>query len=700
MANIGDQLLQPEEGWKRIDDNDSMIKYTGNWTIDSNKPNYNGNARWCTSKCSIKFNFYGSKLRIISHINSDHSKDITIKIDGTSYIYSEYGESLIRCALVYEKLNMEKGLHSLEISKDDSSYIALDAIDIDEDGYMIAQVGQQLTTPDVGWQRIDSSYSKIRYIGSWTEYSNSSQYGGTCYYTGDKNSYISFVFYGTKIRILSIRDNQRPKCNKIEIDDVVESYSAYDSTLLFQVINYEKQGLDKGYHNVKIYIDQESSGYLDLDAIDIDEDGYLIAQVGDQLLQPEAGWQRIDDSDSKIKYTGSWTTASNNVYHNGTVHHLASTLSSDEIKNSLINFRFFGSKIRIIAQQYTDYSNDIKIKIDGEEFKFSENGTSIVQLLVFEKLDLEEKVHEVEMYSFDGVRWQLDAIDIDESGCLLTEEEYESMLNKHLIKSNGNFYTIEENNLVEITEEITSDLIKERGISVNILTANQSLLPDKFKLVSRKDNTFNINAIKSQKELIVASDSFNTTVQSNIDFFDVIRITDTGTSIKVAFSIDNGATWKTYDTQFKDLSITIPNKPYEELTQEELVQWNNARDIISEQGIDTSNLSNIDFNTLNMEKIRFAYVLSINSKDDKCCTSQLKWQFDSKGTMKSMTSDELEIELLQDSIKVTPKISSDMIKINFSNGSTIDMTNQDNIKSLIENMSEENLNRLKEKLGI
>ena len=41
---------------------------------------------------------------------------------------------------------------------------------------------------------------------------------------------------------------------------------------------------------------------------------------------------------------------------------------------------------------------------------------------------------------------------------------------------------------------------------------------------------------------------------------------------------------------------------------------NNSKDIISEQGIDISNLSKIDFNTLDMEKIRFAYVLSINSK--------------------------------------------------------------------------------------
>ena len=60
--------------------------------------------------------------------------------------------------------------------------------------------------------------------------------------------------------------------------------------------------------------------------------------------------------------------------------------------------------------------------------------------------------------------------------------------------------------------------------------------------------------------------------------------------------------------------------------------------------------------------------------------------------MKSMTSDELEVELLQDSIKVTPKISSDMIKINFSNGSSSNIN--------IDNLSDEDIQKLKTRLGL
>lgn len=277
---------------------------------------------------------------------------------------------------------------------------------------------------------------------------------------------------------------------------------------------------------------------------------------------------------------------------------------------------------------------------------------------------------------------------------------------KFIIKENGKYYTIKEEKYidgkyVELTEEERNDFdnfgFKLDELNVEITVGEETFKPiSKFSKVtfitSSEVQTLSLNSIQSKQELVVASNNFATTVQSNIDFFDVVGITDTGTSIKVAFSIDNGATWKSYDTEFKDLSITIPNKHYEELIEEELVQWNNARDVISEQGIDIANLSKIDFNTLDMEKIRFAYVLSINSKDNKCCTSQLKWQFDSKGTMKSMTSDELEVELLQDSIKVTPKISSDMIKINFSNGSSSNIN--------IDNLSDEDIQKLKTRLGL
>ena len=48
-VNIGDLLSQVEDGWKRIDDNNENIIYTGSrWKITSNVTNSNNNSQHYT----------------------------------------------------------------------------------------------------------------------------------------------------------------------------------------------------------------------------------------------------------------------------------------------------------------------------------------------------------------------------------------------------------------------------------------------------------------------------------------------------------------------------------------------------------------------------------------------------------------------------------------------------------------------------
>ena len=66
------------------------------------------------------------------------------------------------------------------------------------------------------------------------------------------------------------------------------------------------------------------------------------ATVGQQLSNPEAGWKRFDDTDSKIKYIESSNGKRNDSYedYNGTRH---ISLQGDKII-----IKFYGSKFRII----------------------------------------------------------------------------------------------------------------------------------------------------------------------------------------------------------------------------------------------------------------------------------------------------------------------------------------------------------------
>jgi hypothetical protein len=141
MATIGQQLTAPEAGWKRYDDRNSAIKYTGTWNVVTGDARfYNGTVTWINNptNTSIRFKFKGTKIRIIGTRYQDRSSNIQIKIDGATETYSEYRavgttEGQI---LVYEKIGLVDGIHDVEITTLSGSY-SLDAIDIDSTGRLL-----------------------------------------------------------------------------------------------------------------------------------------------------------------------------------------------------------------------------------------------------------------------------------------------------------------------------------------------------------------------------------------------------------------------------------------------------------------------------------------------------------------------------------------------------------------------------------
>ncbi|WP_326514175.1 Ig-like domain-containing protein [Clostridium intestinale] len=142
-ATVGQQLTAPEAGWQRFDDTDSNFKYTGNWTLATYSGRYKGANRYTHNKiASVKFDFYGTKLRIIGNYTSDRVKQY-IKIDNDIYDFSTYNSSLIDGQyLVFEKTGLAEGRHMVEVYNSENfsenrNSSAWDAIDIDENGYLI-----------------------------------------------------------------------------------------------------------------------------------------------------------------------------------------------------------------------------------------------------------------------------------------------------------------------------------------------------------------------------------------------------------------------------------------------------------------------------------------------------------------------------------------------------------------------------------
>lgn len=135
----------------------------------------------------------------------------------------------------------------------------------------MATVGQALTAPEAGWRRYNGQGTEIEFTGTWQTDTHARYYNGDNIYTTDLNARASFRFYGTKLRIISFRDPTRGEV-KIVIDSVEETFSQNGSSM-GQTLVYEKLGLELGFHTVVMSLVTAS---FDVDAIDIDEDGYLI----------------------------------------------------------------------------------------------------------------------------------------------------------------------------------------------------------------------------------------------------------------------------------------------------------------------------------------------------------------------------------------------------------------------------------------
>ncbi|QUH28288.1 fibronectin type III domain-containing protein [Vallitalea guaymasensis] len=147
------------------------------------------------------------------------------------------------------------------------------------------------------------------------------------------------------------------------------------------------------------------------------------AGVGDQLLQPEAGWKRYDDDNKCINYVGDeWKVDSSGLAYGGIQHYIPSGLSNNEVIKCKINFKFVGTQIRFIGSIFDEYTKQVGLKIDGEFigiFSAWQSDSYTQQSIIAEKTGLEYGTHEVEIYSVDGIRFSCDAIDIDESGELI-----------------------------------------------------------------------------------------------------------------------------------------------------------------------------------------------------------------------------------------------------------------------------------------
>lgn len=164
----------------------------------------------------------------------------------------------------------------------------------------MAVVGQALTSPESGWQRIDSTSSYI-FKANYSTSVTGTPYGGSyIYVAGAQNTNpIRLCFVGTKIRIIAYRYAPVYYSENVQlwIDGTLRAtYSLKAATSQSQTLFAEVTGLTNTSHVVEIKVPSGDTGGINLDAVDIDDTGYMVAAHGVGLV--------VKDSMSQLTTVG------------------------------------------------------------------------------------------------------------------------------------------------------------------------------------------------------------------------------------------------------------------------------------------------------------------------------------------------------------------------------------------------------------
>ena len=154
------------------------------------------------------------------------------------------------------------------------------------------------------------------------------------------------------------------------------------------------------------------------------------ATVGQQLKSPESGWQRFEsDANSLFITSGSWSYSSLSTASGGISKYVKSSAT--------IKFKFKGTKLRYIGAINTDNSERVTINIDGNsEIMNCKYSPLTYSVLIYEKTNLENRIHTVTITKNDSEYFHFDAIDIDETGYLVDINTPDAPTNLNAISGN------------------------------------------------------------------------------------------------------------------------------------------------------------------------------------------------------------------------------------------------------------------------
>ena len=542
----------------------------------------------------------------------------------------------------------------------------------------MANVGDVLASPESGMQRIDDTNLNISggtIINTDYSYNNTTRYGM------DMTMYV----YTSKLILLIADYKNSAKTINIKIDDILVEDNTYNGS----VAQYPRGNkvlyqttLTKAIHKIQLI----SGGHnIYLDCIDIDEDGYMIycddngklyydvtpimtsnttpapyvvSSDYDNINQPS--WKAFNGS--LIDENDCWIPTK---WDDNTGLYLSFNREV-KINSLLISNRVNGASTLYYLSLYGSNNDTDYEKID--DFTLDFDASKITKLNNLKKTYKYKTLKILDKYLLIGELRYLLAV---ETPFYLIQDNADNKIYN---------YDEENNQLVEITD---TSILKEdalKNICIYDLSKVMPLLDtlsDDLTILCNNNKKIIANGLKANKSLVVAKESFSTRLAKNIDFFELVSTISDTSSIKMTVSIDEGVTWKTYDSangEFVDLTNTCPLKNYADLTTTEKTQWETFRDEVYTNGMDSATLKTIDFNSIKDDNMMFAYIFNRDSYADVCEMSKLQYQFDANGSYTLLNSDSaVNIKQSVDAISVTPKKDIELMKINVGSSGEVNI---------------------------
>jgi hypothetical protein len=337
-------------GFTRVEGTDSRLSWRGQWAQTANAAMSGGSYRFSKAAGSeVTVTFRGTAISWIAPKDSSYGKAAVYVDDRLVEVVSLYRPELVVQRVVWSVGGLADTTHVVRIrvlgSKEASARyhsVCVDALDV---------VGEVLQT--YTWVEDDDPRLRFR-TGSWSYATNGSMSGRSFRYTRTPDARATIVFRGTGIAWVGPKHSSYGQA-EVFIDSVSQGVvSQYAPTLQNGQVIWEIAGLDDGVHTLTIAAlgtkEAVSAGYsVCVDAVRV---------AGEVLNNPPVGLSRIEQSDSRLVYVGSWTSGEHSSLSGG-FHSYSRTRASE------LRVAFEGTEISWIGAKAPSYGR-AKVYLDGK----------------------------------------------------------------------------------------------------------------------------------------------------------------------------------------------------------------------------------------------------------------------------------------------------------------------------------------------